>query len=360
LRSSIRAWRRSNTTFLLLREQAGNIMTRMRYWFTGALGVATVACVCACGSSTSQTSTGPTAGTPTAQATVTSVTISGTQFSIAGAASQLTAAAHLSNGSTQDATNLATWQSSSVNVAIVSNTGRLTSVAGGTATITASYLGQTGSLSLIVSPVPAGGAKVRVLYAIPQDRAYRADYVAAVQSAMLDLQAWYLQQLSGRTFTLFKIAPETCTLPHPAAYYPGGTFSKVIADLQGCVPVTIGSSSTSWVVHADVEDGCNDPGRLGVGAFGLTIMGSQDLHGLVGERVIDGCGVEYRQPIGRYIGGTGHELGHTLGLSHPPGCDAGLPSCDTQALMWSGYSLYPNTYLRDDDKQILMMSPFIR
>ena len=34
--------------------------------------------------------------------------------------------------------------------------------------------------------------------------------------------------------------------------------------------------------------------------------------------------------LGRWIGGLAHELGHALGLLHPPGCEEGLASCDVR------------------------------
>ena len=84
------------------------------------------------------------------------------------------------------------------------------------------------------------------------------------------------------------------------------------------------------------------------------------MDGLIGERYFDDCGGEWFYPPNRYIGGLGHELGHAFGLPHPPGCDAGLPTCDYNALMWCGFwGGYPSTtYLRSDEKQFLLTSPF--
>ena len=66
----------------------------------------------------------------------------------------------------------------------------------------------------------------------------------------------------------------------------------------------------------------------------------------------------YYGTLGRWFGGLAHELGHSFAVPHPPGCEEGLSTCDTRALMWLGYEDYPNTYLRDDEKEILRRSSF--
>lgn len=132
------------------------------------------------------------------------------------------------------------------------------------------------------------------------------------------------------------------------------TVSKVLTDVQHCAPVRIGAQSFVWNLFVDVMHTCNAPGRLGVGTLGLAMGARGDLQGLARESPVQGdCGPEPPYGYGRFIGGLAHEVGHSLGLNHPPGCDAGLATCDKNALMWSGYSLFPNTYLRDDDKAIL-------
>jgi len=57
----------------------------------------------------------------------------------------------------------------------------------------------------------------------------------------------------------------------------------------------------------------------------------------------------------RWVGGLGHELGHTFDLAHPIPCPGG--SADG-ALMCLGYITYPDTYLLPEDKEILEASPF--
>ena len=217
-----------------------------------------------------------------------------------------------------------------------------------------------GSAAAVVDVGPATPApSVRLLYLVPSDRAYRADYAAAIRAAFADLRSWYRRQV-GRTFSLYRAGPEVCGLPNPARYYAADSWSKVVADVQPCAPVAEGPQQVVWVLYADVAHRCGTPGRLGAGTVGLTILSRQDLAGLVGAVSYDDCGRPSRWPVGRFIGGAGHELGHAFGLSHPPGCDAGLASCDREALMEDGYARYPDTYLRADDKRLLRKSPFFR
>jgi hypothetical protein len=178
----------------------------------------------------------------------------------------------------------------------------------------------------------------------------------------LDLRAWYGAQLGGPTFSIFRHTPqmvETCRLPREASYYLDDTYSKVFDGAQSCAAVSYFSPRFTWVLYADVVHGCNAPGRLGVGSSGVTILGREDLDGLIGARVFDGCGTEFVQPINRYIGGLGHELGHAFGLNHPPGCDEGFSTCPWGTLMWAGYASYPNTYFLQSDKAALRASPLI-
>jgi len=65
--------------------------------------------------------------------------------------------ASLSNGTTQDVTGQATWQSMNAAVASVSNAGLVTAVAPGSADIRASYQSISGTVTLEVKSAPAAG-----------------------------------------------------------------------------------------------------------------------------------------------------------------------------------------------------------
>ena len=90
-------------------------------------------------------------GLTVSNSTVSSVTVSPSSVSlIVGQTQQLSATANYSNNSSSDVTNQATWSSSATGVATVSSAGMVTAVAQGTATITASFGGQSGNATVSV------------------------------------------------------------------------------------------------------------------------------------------------------------------------------------------------------------------
>ncbi len=240
--------------------------------------------------------------------------------------------------------------------------GTVTAVGPGNASTVATYQGRKAVAEISVHISASETGTVRVIYAAPSDREFRSDYRDAIQHAIVDLQSWYRRQLGGLTFSLYDATPELCQLSETSDYYDQDPWHKVLEGVQHCAPVEDNTSTFAWVIYADLEAVCGAHGPLGRGGPGLTMVGRKDLEGLIGNRLVyyDECGVgPYDFPVTRWIGGIGHELGHALRLPHPPGCDEGLPTCDFEALMHIGYTLYPDTYLRPDEKQVLWRSPFI-
>ena len=203
---------------------------------------------------------------------------------------------------------------------------------------------------------------VRVLYVSPEDRPFRSEYSEGISKAIVDVQSWYRDQLGGLTFYLYNTSPEWCQMSEDSDYYSrGNAWEKVMEGVQHCAPVAW-ESDFVWVLYVDVDEACDEPHELGAGGGGITMVPRGDLEGLLsqGEEEYYYCDEgPYRAPLSRWFGGLAHELAHAVGVPHPPGCDAGLPTCDSPALMWLGYLSYPDTYLRFDEKEILIRSPFI-
>ena len=272
--------------------------------------------------------------------------------------------ANMSDGSSQVVeSGLVQWQSSDPWVASVSN-GIVTSVGAGNAMITATYEGRNVEALVSVRISTRSTGTVRVIYAAPSDREFRADASEGIAHAIVDLQSWYRRELGGLTFSIYEATPEVCRMSEPEAYYESGNaWARVVEGVQPCAPVEHGHPDFVWVIYPDVEEACDEPHELGAGRWGLTIL--PDIEGITNPgKEFYRCGERsYFDPIGRWIGGLGHELGHALGLPHPPGCDPWDPAtCDdleALSLMHDGYTPYPDTYLLPDDKEILIRSPLI-
>lgn len=114
-----------------------NVLTRVRSMSVLLIAVTMVGFAVACGGST------------TSPSSVSSITVTGSAPAI-NATSQLTATAVMSDGTTQDVSTSATWQSANTGTATVSSTGLLTGVASGTVVVQATYSSVTGSISLTV------------------------------------------------------------------------------------------------------------------------------------------------------------------------------------------------------------------
>jgi uncharacterized protein YjdB len=102
-------------------------------------------------------------------ATLTSIAIVPASFSIVtGQTRQLAVNGTYSDGTTQDVTSQATWQSSDNTIATVSTSGLLTAVGTGITTITASIGSVSGTISITVTaPTGGGGAVLSSLAIVP-------------------------------------------------------------------------------------------------------------------------------------------------------------------------------------------------
>ncbi|MCY3646729.1 MAG: hypothetical protein OXH07_07130 [Chloroflexi bacterium] len=272
---------------------------------------------------------------------------------------ELSVTARMSDGSSRDIEGAEVeWRSSDPWVASVSE-GIVTAAGGGKAVIRAAYQGQTAEVDALVRVSRRSTGTVRVLYAIPADKEFQPEGSETIADIMVDLQSWYRRQLGGLTFSVYEVVPEVCRMSESEDFYArGNAWDKVVEGVQHCAPVQHNHPDFVWVVYVDLSEACDEPHELGAGGAGLTILPDVESGFVPGSYFSCGEGPYYRTS-GSWTGGLGHELGHALGLPHPPGCDAGLPTCDRWALISLGYTRYPETYLRADNKEVLIRSPFV-
>ena len=196
-----------------------------------------------------------------------------------------------------------------------------------------------------------GPRKVRLLYLVSRDREEVPAYTQALEHALRDLQGWYGKQLGGPTFRLSDPVVEVIKSEQPAAWFhenPHGKdkanwgYNNTLAEGKRLRGARHNDTNFIWVLYSD------SPGNTGRGGNGVACLPEDDLLGLVGRHPTQTNTL-------RWIAGLGHEIGHAFGLPHPRDTKK-----HADALMWTGiYGKYPDkAYLTEEDKRILMASPF--
>lgn len=216
-----------------------------------------------------------------------------------------------------------------------------------------------------LSPAHAQGTnltEIRIIYLVPSDRSIQNDYVRGISGAIQHLQAWYHQQMGGKTFKLHNPIVEIKKTRHVSSWYrstPNGDqsvwfWNNVIGDGFSLTGGNFNDPKYRWVYYIDAENASGQIG--GGGTSGVCVLPEHDLLGLIGKHPTE-------RNVCRWVGGLGHELGHALNLPHPPECDSGtLPQSDAkcQSLMYLGYLIYPNTVLLPEDKVKLNQGGFMQ
>ncbi|HSK70319.1 MAG TPA: BACON domain-containing carbohydrate-binding protein, partial [Pyrinomonadaceae bacterium] len=217
---------------------------------------------------------------------------------------------------------------------------------------------------------------MRVVYLAPSDKAIRNDYKAAVAEAINHLQGFYKQELDNNyAFSLNSTVVEAYQTTHTASWYstnqsrPNASQSSwfwenALADGFQLTGGGFNDPNNRWIFYIDADSAC---GQVIGGTSGVALLAANDFRGLIGEQNIPSCSNQSPDTGGKYrwIGGLGHELGHSFNLPHPPGCGGSGPNYGcaggafaANSLMWVGYAFYPNTYFLPEDKTALLNTGF--
>ncbi len=145
-------------------------VTAQATWSSGSPGIATVAAglvtgvtpgsaviTASFGGHTAQATVQVSAsgGPPSTPTTVLSLIVTGNTAINVGQTSQLQATAHMSDGTTQNATALSAWVSGTPGVATVSSSGLVTGQGAGQSTVTATFGGKSGQVTMqVTNPAP--------------------------------------------------------------------------------------------------------------------------------------------------------------------------------------------------------------
>lgn len=216
--------------------------------------------------------------------------------------------------------------------------------------------------SLCLSTLGIAG-QVQVVYLSPTDKPYRPEYEDALGQAVRDLQDWFADELDGHTFSTPADPVSWYQLPNPTSWYQDNPASRppeirfwksVLGDAFNVTGGQFNDPDNCWLYFIDADI---LPGQLVGGTSGVALFPANDLRGLNGEALIPiNPGDPSVNPgFDRWVGGMGHELGHTLGLNHPSDSPGGQHD---QTLMYLGYLSFPNTYLRQSDEVALLSSDF--
>jgi hypothetical protein len=203
--------------------------------------------------------------------------------------------------------------------------------------------------------VLAAAANIKFVYLIPKDVPARPNFAEVLTGAITHLRKWMYDATAEKvTFKTEDVAVRKIVTSHTEEWYstnpstddPVSYFwANVATDAFKETGGSFGSTTNITIVYVDAQQ---NPGQVVGGVQGLAVLPRADIEGLLGQS---------QETVCRWVGGLGHELGHAVGLDHPPGCDNDQDQKPCKSLMYLGYLTYPDTWLEDFHQKQLEDAP---
>jgi len=188
-------------------------------------------------------------------------------------------------------------------------------------------------------------ARVRMVYLLPTDQELDPHVAWGMERAIRHLQIFYQQQLgSGGTFAIHFPVVDVVRASRPTSDFVADPWNTAMDETFRSLGGSLHDPVNIWAIYIDVVP----TGPTG-GAASVAVLPHGDVIGVIG----------HNGPIGRWVGGLGHEVGHAMGLPHPPGCDENQITDDSWSLMCWGYTRYSATWIAEAQRPILLQSGFV-
>jgi hypothetical protein len=199
---------------------------------------------------------------------------------------------------------------------------------------------------LVITPTVNPISYSVIFYLItPNDKTFNPQYYKAAKAAATSLQGWYHSQMGNKTFRVNPAVVDTLTGLHNTAWYAAnngpaisgtGTryaYYNMWYELHQLLGSKFDSSKYTYFtyVESDIPDETIPKG--------LALEGLSNITGLTGT------------DHNKWIGAGGHALGHAFGLPE-------VNVTNPQAIMSTGFPLYPNCILASFEIDSLNRSPF--
>ena len=193
-----------------------------------------------------------------------------------------------------------------------------------------------------INPIPHS---VLFYLITPTDKTFSPQYYKATKAAALSMQNWYLSQMGNKTFILNPVVIDTLSGLHVSSWYNSDNgpavrgnsnryaYYNTLYDLHELLGARFDSTNYTYFAYvaADFPDETIPRGLAAEGLSNIINLTGNSPNSSIGA----GC----------------HALGHAFGLPE-------VSVTNPQALMSTGFPLYPNCILQQPEKDSLNSSPF--